>query len=1212
VNTPQHSQGLIKITFKTNGVQVRALVDCGAQGNFISKVAMLRAGLQPTQKADPYEITMANGHSKWITHEVYATLTDKHESQTRVTLDVFELATHDIILGLPWLQDQNPVINWKKRTVLLEVDQSATTPTPAQRTTQLADERMILNINSTNKMDGQTSRIASTKMTMVFGHRVGEEEHRALLKIPAIYLKRFIKIFVEKKGPTALPEHKPWDCTIPLQEGKEPGFQSIYQLSEKELKEVKKFIDEMMKKGYIRPSTSPAGFPILFVPKKDGSLRMCVDFRRLNDITIKNRYPLPNIQELRDRTSGAKYFTCLDLRDGYHLIRMKEGEEWKTAFRCRYGHYEYTVMPFGLTNAPAVFQALVNNVLRDCLDVYVVAYLDDILIYSQTLGEHEKHVADVLQRLLDHDLQVKPKKCEFHKEEVEFLGHIVGRNGIRMSDTKIKTVIEWEAPKTVKDVQSFLGFINFNRQFIKDFSKKALPLSKLTRKDTGWKWDSDQKRAFEELKEACIQEPVLIAFTSGKPLRFETDASDLALGAVMLQEKDAKWHPVGYHSRKFSSAEENYDVHDKELLAIVDALSHWRIYAESCSELTIFSDHKNLVNFTTTKKLGRRQVRWSQELGQHKFKIVYTPGKDNGRADALSRRHDVMGKKTNVEMAILKENKDGSLSPSNESNDVAVQLNNVNRMDIRATPPEELHDAIIQGLHDNPVYGHPGVTRTIELIQRYYQFKNIKEKVARLIKKCADCQRNKHNTHAPYGDSQPMELPSGPWEDISMDFVTGLPLSTDPVTKVKYDAIMVVVCRFTKYAEMLPFRRDYTATDLAHVFKDRIFRHHGIPKSIISDRDKLFTSNYWATFVAEIGIKRKLSTAYHPETDGQTERTNRTMKTYLKIYSNHQQNNWVSLLPMAQIAYNNKLSEATGKTPFFAYHGKHPNLFDVTYPSMNAEAAHVEAEKIQTTYKEMRQSLEKAQNRRIETVNKKRKMAPQLKRGDKVYLLTKNLRTKRPSKGLDHVKVGPFLILSKHGATTYTLDLPKDAKIHPRFHVKLLEPADPDTPLQKTFRYEPEEETEYEVEALLDYREIGREDFRQEKFLQEWLVKWKGYPDSENTWEPESNLQNCKELLRKARKKQGHHFYTGISPEQWEKIQKRQTKEDEEATLQKPEVEAVLSHRDEERIKCRMYLIKWKGHDYSKNTWEPEQNLGNCQAKIQEYWNQNPHLSQAY
>jgi transposase InsO family protein len=1073
---------------------------------------LFEAGLQPYQKREPYPLHVANGQrmpdESMIRREIVVKLSI-HGHQEEICLDVFGLAAHDIILGLPWLQEHNPTINWVTRKLLLENCDCTRSSKPAHRQRSMADEKTINNIAS--KQTHQRKRVVdSTMIRRKSLPDVRVLEKRATPVIPQEY-KEFAKLFEEELGLEALPKHQPWDHEIVLEEGKTPGFQPIYGMSEKELQELKEYIDKNIKKGFIRKSESPAGFPVMFVPKKNGKLRLCVDFRRLNEITIKNRYPLPNISELRDRLAHAGIFTALDLRGAYNLIRMKEGEEWKTAFRTRYGHYEYTVMPFGLTNAPATCQALINDVLREHLDIFVIAYLDDILIYSKNEKEHKDHVRTVLSLLQAHSLLVDPDKCEWHKEELEFLGHIVGKNGVKMSPTKIQVVKDWPTPKTVKEIQAFLGFVNFNRQFIQNFSKIAIPLTALTKKETPFEWTKKQDEAFETLKNACIEPPVLVAFRSGEPLRFETDASDLAIGMCAKQERDGKWHPIAYHSRKFNSAEENYDVHDKELLAIVVSLEHWRIYAESCSELIIFSDHKNLVNFTTTKTLNRRQVRWSEQLGQYKFKIVYTPGKDNGRADALSRRSDIAGTKEIIKNSILKFNEDGSLGPSHT-------INNLTTMVIGLEVPKELQETIIRQHHDDPVHGHPGIARTMELIQRNYQFKNMKDKITSYIKKCADCQKNKHSTHAQYGESQPMELPSEPWTDISMDFVTGLPLSEDPATGLLYDSILVMVDRFSKYAEMVPFRRDYTAVQLAHVVKDRLIRYHGIPKTIVSDRDKLFTSNYWATLMAEIGTKRKLSTAYHPQTDGQTERTNRTMKTYLKIYSNTSQNNWVSLLAMAQLSYNNKLSEATGQTPYFANHGKHPNLFERTLPSPKAEAAMKSAEEMKTIHEEMSKKILHAQTQSISYVNKKRKTAPQLKRGDKVYLHTKNLRTKRPSKGLDHVKVGPFLISKQNGPVTYTLELPPDAKIHPRFHVSLLEPADPETPLQRTFRYEMEEEKEFEVERILDHK-LNNNPRDPETF---YLVKWLGYDETENTWEPETNLTNCRQLL--AQYRQQHRF----------------------------------------------------------------------------------------
>ena len=308
--------------------------------------------------------------------------------------------------------------------------------------------------------------------------------------------KEQLRLFREGPKNEALPKHQAWDHVIPIEEGKSPPFGPIYQMSEKELKVLKEYIDDNKAKGYIRPSTSSAGSLVLFVPKKDGSLQLCVDYRALNNITIKDRYALPLINELHDRFQGARIFTKLDLRGAYNLIRIKAGEEWKTAFRTRYGLFEYTVMPFGLTNAPASMQRLMNDVLHEYLDVFTIVYLDDILIYSTKKEEHVKHVRLVLKKLEEYSLLLKPEKCEFHKSQVEFLGYIIGTHGIKMDQKKVIAVLEWLTPTTVKEVQAFLGFANFYRRFIEGYSRIAQPLTELTRKDLVFKWADKAEAAF--------------------------------------------------------------------------------------------------------------------------------------------------------------------------------------------------------------------------------------------------------------------------------------------------------------------------------------------------------------------------------------------------------------------------------------------------------------------------------------------------------------------------------------------------------------------------------------------------------------------------------------------------------------------------------------------------------------------------------------------
>ena len=420
--------------------------------------------------------------------------------------------------------------------------------------------------------------------------------------------------------------------------------------------------------------------------------------------------------------------------------------------------------------------------------------------------------------------------------------------------------------------------------------------------------------------------------------------------------------------------------------------------------------------------------------------------------------------------------------------------------------PELYIHEVIRDHYDNPAQGHLGVTKTMELLERNYSAPKLRKYVEKYIKEYIICQRNKAIRYKKYGEIQFSKVPTTPWDDVTIDFITKLPKSGDPVSKEKYDAIMVIVDKLTKYSILIPFKETYRADQLGFILLDRLIRDHGIPRTITSDRDKLFTSNYWKTLIGCIGTKLKMSTAYHPETDGQTERTNQTLEAYLRYYVHLKQNNWVQLLPMAQLALNNKVLDTTKYIPFFANFGRNPNLFLNRREGPNAQQALKDISDIKLIHQRLSANIKVSRPGIAQNANKKRKISPQLKEGDKVYLLIKNLKTKRPSRKLDHVKVGPFLIRRIKGPNNYKLQLPPDARIYPVFHISLLEPADSTTPLQEIFYYE--DDGEYEVERILDQRG------------QKYLIKWKDCDDSENTWEPYRNLAGCQDLLRKYRRGQ--------------------------------------------------------------------------------------------
>ena len=439
--------------------------------------------------------------------------------------------------------------------------------------------------------------------------------------------------------PSKLPPRRDVDHHIDLEPGGAQPYQGIYRMSPVELGELRKQLDDLLEKGFIKPSKSPFGAPILFVHKKDGGLRMCIDYRALNKITVKNRYPIPRIDDLLDQLNGAKVFSKLDLASGYWQVRIAEGDTHKTAFRSRYGHFEFLVLPFGLTNAPSTFMTLMNQVLRPFLDKFFVVYLDDILIYSKSPEEHAQHVEAVLSALERHHLYAKASKCQFGMAELDFLGHTISGAGIKVDARKVKAILDWPDPSGAHQLRCFLGLAGFYRRFVNRFSHIAAPLTNITGAKATWRWSEVEAKAFAELKHALTTTPVLATPDFAYPFELYTDASQFAIGATLLQDQGNGLQPIAYESRKLNSAERNYPIHELELLAVIHALRTWRCYLEG-SKFRVNSDHLNLKYLTTQRNLSRRQARWLETLQQFDLDIHYKAGSDN-LADPLSRRPDL-------------------------------------------------------------------------------------------------------------------------------------------------------------------------------------------------------------------------------------------------------------------------------------------------------------------------------------------------------------------------------------------------------------------------------------------------------------------------------------------------------------------------------------------------------------------------------------------
>ena len=928
----------------------------------------------------------------------------------------------------------------------------------------------------------------------------------------------FADIF-PKELPAGLPPQRQLDHRIELVPGAEPPHRAPYRMSPQGLDELKKQLRELTEKGYIQPSVSPFGAPVLFVPKKDGGVRMCVDYRALNRVTVHNRYPLPRIEDLLDRLQGAKFFTKIDLRSGYHQIRVHPTDVPKTAFRTRYGHFEFLVLPFGLTNAPATFMHLMHSIFREQLDDFIVIFLDDILVYSRDLISHVAHVRKTFEILRHHSLYAKVSKCEFFKSSVHYLGHVVSENGLSPDPAKVQAVDQWKVPTNVSEVRSFLGLAGYYRRFIRDFARIAAPLTNLTRKDRPFTWSLREGEAFNQLKTVLQNAPVLQLADQSRPYIVTTDASDYAMGAVLSQVWDDGEHPVAFESRKMNPAEQNYPTHERELLAVIHALRTWRHYLLG-RKFTIVSDHHSLKFLQTQPQLSRRQARWLELLAEFDYEIVHRPGKSNVVADALSRLNNIavqnlgtvkQGVKREdlfkgLEQAYKKDKETKRLLENQDAEkDFCIVQNKIfytgkGRMQLYL-PQGEYRDFIMNECHDSRYAGHLGMKKTEELVQRDFYWPTLHQDVTSYVQTCEECQRNKASNLRSAGLLQPLEVPSQRWERISMDFITHLPR-----TRSGFDSLLVMVDYLTKMMVLRPTHSTATAVDTARIVMDAVVRVHGVPRVIVSDRDTRFTSSFWKEICKSMGTSLAMSSGYHPQTDGQTERANRSIEEMLRAYVGRRQTDWDERLGMVEYAYNNSVHSSSGYTPFYLCYGRHPLSPVQLLSQVESKNAAADAflRQLEEDVTHAVEQLRRAQEQQKKYADKRRRDV-EFQVGDEVLLSTKTLPVVVAAGGsskLGPLYCGPFVVLERH-RTSYKLELPPHMKVHPVFHISQLKlyrrPSDAARTYQKPGPVIVDQETEeYEVDEVINHRKRKRG----RKTKNEYLIVWKGYPVHESTWEP--------------------------------------------------------------------------------------------------------------
>ncbi|KAJ9505979.1 hypothetical protein QJQ45_016971, partial [Haematococcus lacustris] len=1121
----------------------------------------------------------------------------------------------DVLLGNDWLNEHEAVMSYQDKTLSLACDKSepVVLPCPSAGVSQ-SGQSAVSNPASflVNALRAKPP-LASAKVAARW-LRKGGTGVLALITVdnsstpdpapaepdlpPGVSqaLNALLDEYADVFAPiTSLPPERPVGHAIPLVPDARPSVVPQYRMSQEEHAELKKQVQDLLAKGMIEPSSSPFAAPILFVKKKSGELRMCLDYRQLNKITIRDQYPLPRIDDLFDKLSGCTVFSSLDLQAGYNQIRITPEDVPKTAFRTPDGHYQFKVLSFGLCNAPATFQRVMNDAFAPVLNQCALVYLDDILVMSKSVDEHLKHLRKVFDLLRLNKLFAKQSKCEFMRTTLKFLGHVIFAGAIAVDPEKIKSISSWPVPQSLQQLQSFLGAANFVRKFVHNFSVLAAPLTDLCGKAGDsflWhNWPADELKAFASLKAAVAQVPMLRLPDHTQPFQVYCDASLQGVGAVLMQDG----YPLAYLSKKLSSAERNYTTGEQELLALITACKEWRCYLEGVP-FTLFTDHKPLTALPTQKVLSRRQARWMEFLSRFTFDLQYLPG-DANPADPLSRipagpqdcamvcvvttrrqaKQSLERGEVRVAQALPQVPPVGTPSnaptavdalaprPTVSDNPVAAHHSRLPELEAPsaadtsvhypAAPahPLELADHLVHGyrldpaftaeadlsgmymddhglwrrtgkgtvmvpndpelreyilheMHDAAYAGHVGITKTLERLSRVFYWDTMRADVRHYVTTCDACQRDKSSTLKPGGLLNPLSIPDYRWESVSMDLITKLPSASHG-----FDAICVFVDRLSKMVHFVPCKESMNAKGFARLFVDNVFKLHGLPKDMVSDRGPHFHNTFWHHVQKLLGMRGSLSSSYHPQSDGQTERYNRVLEEMLRHYISPTQADWPDYLSLAEFAVNNSWQESIKSTPFLVNTGQSP--ITPMLHSLPDKGRCPEGLSYATWWQEAvakaKLCMQAAQQRQAAYANQDRRDV-HYKVGQMVLLSTKNMRLK-PGKARKLLPrfVGPFKVLDLVGQVAVNLQLPASmSRLHPVFHVSLIKPY---TGTDVGFMPPPvewlDEEPVYYVERLLDHRHVhaGK--------AKEYLVQWEGYDADHNTWEPRSNLVGCDKIL---------------------------------------------------------------------------------------------------
>ncbi|GAU39806.1 hypothetical protein TSUD_219810 [Trifolium subterraneum] len=1007
--------------------EVVVLFDCRATNSFISVECLMRLGLSSTSLIPPMTVAVATGGkvvSKRVCQNCPVSVAGKIY---HVDLICLPLKDMNIVLGMDWLSANTVYIGYAEKNLYVPIDLNAESR---------ALTALLQNTHQLIQYLGVENKCFSIMFT------VSSESSLSPSDIPIV--REYLDVFPEEIN--SLPPEIEIEFSIDLVPRSQPISVAPYRMSPLELRELKSQLEELLQKHFIRPSVSPWGAPVLLVKKKDGTMRLCIDYRQLNKVTIKNKYPLPRIDDL-----------------------------------TRYGHYEFLVMPFGLTNAPAVFMDYMNRIFQPYLDKFVVIFIDDILIYSKDPQEHAEHLRIVLNILREKQLYAKFSKCEFWLSEVKFLGHVISQGGVSVDPSKVEAVLNWERPRTVSEVRSFLGLAGYYRRFILGFSEIALPLTRLTRKGVAFVWDELCENSFNLLKQKLTSAPVLVIPDPDKKYVVYCDASNKGLGCVLVQEGAV----VAYASRQLKPHEENYPTHDLELAAIIFALKIWRHHLYGV-QFALYSDHKSLRYLFDQKELNMRQRRWMEYLKDFDFELNYHPGKANVVADALSRKALYASEILMHQCGLYEKFRDMNLSVTYRKG--GVKLNRIElTCDLRSTigsaqekdmdlqrrigKPEftvaddgviqfgsricvpndaELKRLILEEAHKSGFSIHPGSTKMYHDLKKNYWWPNMKTEIAEFVSRCIVCQQVKIEHQKPAGPLQPLEIPEWKWEHITMDFLTGLPRN-----QKGEDSIWIIVDRLTKSAHFIAVKSTYKLRD------------------------------------------------------GKSKRTIQTLEDMLRACVLEDGGNWSKHLHLVEFAYNNSYHASIGMAPYEALYGRKCRT-PLCWTEVGDKGV-LGPDIIQETtlkIKSVREHMRIAQSRQKSYADHRRRPI-EFDEGDHVFLRVTpklGLRGVFKTKKLAPRYIGPYQILKRVGPVAYQLALPPSmSRMHDVFHVSQLRKFIPDPfvpveleiiDLQPDLTYQPDpiRIVDRDVKALRN------------KKIPIVKVEWSQSPDGEFMWELESEM----------------------------------------------------------------------------------------------------------